>query len=286
MTHGWDLDATVWYYEKKHLAPPFRLILWDLPGLGLSSQPADGRYSLERFAQDLKKVIDVTAAGQPVVLLGHSIGGMTLLTFCRLFPEALGTTVSSLILVNTTHTMPLNTVWGGTLLRALQKPVLVPLLHLTIWLSPLVWAMNWLSYLNGSSHRTTNWTSFSGMESWGQLDFAARFTAKQSPGVLAKGILAMFVWDETATLPKIGVPTLVITGDHDKLTLPTAAEYMASTIPGSKLVRVASAGHTGFLEQSRAYDDAITNFLISQRLLRVETDSRAADVGSSSSARA
>ena len=33
-THGWGGDATEWYYVKKDLARKFRLILWDLPGLG------------------------------------------------------------------------------------------------------------------------------------------------------------------------------------------------------------------------------------------------------------
>jgi hypothetical protein len=80
-------------------------------------------------------------------------------------------------------------------------PVLVPLLWLTIGVWPLVWAMNWKSYLDGTAHKTTGWTSFSGHETRGQLDFAARFTAKQHPGVLAKGILAMLRWDETANVP-------------------------------------------------------------------------------------
>jgi pimeloyl-ACP methyl ester carboxylesterase len=260
MTHGWDLDATTWYYEKKHFTHRFRLVLWDLPGLGLSSRPSDGRYSLERFAHNLKAVLDATAQGRPVALLGHSIGGMTILTFCRLFPETMGSTVAGIVLVNTTYTMPLNTVVAGGLLRAIRIPILVPLLYLTIWLSPLVWAMNWLSYLNGSSHRTTNWTSFSGYETRGQLDFAARFTAKQSPAVLAKGILAMLSWDETATLPDIRVPTLIITSDHDKLTVPAASEHMAAAIPGAELVRVSPAGHPGFLECSAQYDEAIAAF--------------------------
>src|SRR3954466_13770781 len=76
MTHGWDLDATAWYYEKKHLAGRFRLVMWDLPGLGLSKQPRDGRYSLERMAGDMRAVLEATAKDRPVVLLGHSIGGM------------------------------------------------------------------------------------------------------------------------------------------------------------------------------------------------------------------
>jgi hypothetical protein len=63
MTHGWDLDATAWYYEKRRLADRFRLVLWDLPGLGLSGQPRDGRYSLEGMARDLRAVLDATAGG-------------------------------------------------------------------------------------------------------------------------------------------------------------------------------------------------------------------------------
>jgi pimeloyl-ACP methyl ester carboxylesterase len=117
--------------------------------------------------------------------------------------------------------------------------------------------MNWKSYLDGSAHKTTGWTSFSGRETRGQLDFAASFTAKQHPGVLAKGMLAMLRWDETATLPSITVPTLIITSDHDKLTLPRASEEMHGAIPGSELVMVRPAGHPGFLERSAAYDAAI-----------------------------
>src|SRR3712207_6291326 len=171
---------------------------------------------------------------------------MTVLTFCRLFPDLLGREVAGVVVVNTTHTMPLNTVAAGGLLRALRWPVLVPLLWLTIPLSPLVWAMNWKSYLDGTAHKATGWTSFSGRETRGQLNFAARFTAKQHPGVLAKGVLAMLRWDETATLPRIAAPTLIITSDHDKLTLPRASEEMHRAIPGSELVMVRPAGHPGF----------------------------------------
>ena len=236
-------------------------MLWDLPGLGLSSQPSDGRYSLERFARDLKAVLDASCGSRPVILAGHSIGGMTLLTFCRLFSELLGPKVAGLVLINTTYTMPLNTVVAGSFLRAIRRPILVPLLYLTIWLSPLVWLMNWLSYLNGSSHNTTNWTSFSGQETRGQLDFAAMFTAKQSPAVLAKGILAMFAWDETATLAGIHIPTLIITSSHDKLTVPAASRHMLAAIPNAELVEVAPAGHPGFLERSASYDSAIAAFV-------------------------
>src|SRR5205085_784600 len=94
LTHGWSLDSTAWYYAKKRLSDRFRLILWDLPGVGQSSQPGDRDYSTERFAQDLRAVLELTG-DRKALLLGHSIGGMTIQTFCRLFPDVVATALCS-----------------------------------------------------------------------------------------------------------------------------------------------------------------------------------------------
>jgi pimeloyl-ACP methyl ester carboxylesterase len=94
----------------------------------------------------------------------------------------------------------------------------------------------------------------------GQLDFAAGFTAKQHPEVLAKGIFAMLGWGETATLLTIPVPALVVTGDHDKLTQPVAGEHMAHMIPVAQVTPILPAGHAGLLEQNGQYDEVLTAF--------------------------
>ena len=214
LTHGWGANATEWYYLKKQLGDRFRLIAWDLPGLGLSKRPDNNDYSLDKMARDLDAVVAL-AGNTPVVLLGHSIGGMISLTYCRLFPESLGRKVSGLVLVHTTPTNPVRTTRNAGLYTALQKPVIEPLLHLTIWLSPLVWAMNWMSYLNGSAHRSTAKESFAGTETRGQLDFAARFMPHASPAVLARGMFGMLAYDASATLKTIDVPVLVVPGDRD-----------------------------------------------------------------------
>ena len=225
LTHGWGPDSTAWYYAKKQLTDQFRVIVWDLPGLGKSKKPKNRDYSLEKYAHDLEAVI--TLAGQPVILVGHSIGAMILLTFCRLFPEHLGQQVAGLVLVDGTHTNPLKTAIFNKLLLALQKPLLEPLLHLAIALSPLLWLMSWLSYFNGSTLLTTKISGFTGRETRGQLNFSSLIGIKASPGVLARGVLAMFKFDETATLPKISVPTLVVVGKSDIATRPFASEQMS-----------------------------------------------------------
>jgi pimeloyl-ACP methyl ester carboxylesterase len=259
LTHGWGVNGTAWYYTKKHLAGRFRLIVWDLPGLGLSRRPEDNDYSLENLARDLAAVLEL-AGDRPAVLMGHSIGGMITLTYCRLFPEALGRRVAGLVLVHTTYTNPVRTTDKATLYTALQKPVLEPLLHLTIWLSPLVWLMNWLSYLNGSAHRSTKKSSFGGTETWGQVDFSTRFLPHASPAVLARGMFGMLAYDATATLPMIPVPVLIVAGDQDPTTIPEASEYMRAMIPGSRLTTLTPAKHFGLMEHNRPFDEAVGEF--------------------------
>lgn len=247
MTHGWGTNSTLWYYAKRHLVDRYRLVLWDLPGLGESTQPRDRDFAVEKMAADLKAILDEVAEG-PVTLVGHSIGGMISLTFCRLFPQLLGGRVAGLVLVGTTHTKPTRTAPFSRLMRALEKPLFVPLLYLTILFSPLVWLMNWLSYFNGTAHLLTMVGGFAGRETRGQLDFATRFTAMASPAVLARGMLAMLRYDERATLGKIPVPTLVVAGDTDRLTVPEASEHMSRTIPSARLVLLRQAGHMALLD--------------------------------------
>ncbi len=91
------------------------------------------------------------------------------------------------------------------------------------------------------------------------MDFAACFTSKQHPGVLAKGMLAMLRW----TKPRPCRPSACrrsITRNHDKPTLPRASEDMRRLIPSAELLMVEQAGHPGFLERSPAYDQAIAGF--------------------------
>ena len=208
LCHGWGLNSGEWSYLKRELTDRFRLIAWDEPGLGRSTRPNNRDYSLEKLARDLEAVLQL--AEKPAVLLGHSIGGMMVLTFCRLFPQSLGNKVLGLVLTHTTLTNPVRTTSGASLLTAIEKPVLVPLMYLTIALSPLVWLMNWLSYRNGSMHLSTKQSSFGGTESWEQIDFAARFQLKASPAVLARGMLGMMTYDATATLRDVSVPALVV----------------------------------------------------------------------------
>lgn len=259
LTHGWSTDNTEWFYAKRQLAGQFRLIVWDLPGLGETMSPADGDFSLERMATDLHTVLTL-ADGKPVVIVGHSIGGMINLIFCKMYPQDLNTRVLGLVELDSSYTNPVRTTKNSGLNLALQKPVAEPLLHAMIPLSGLFRAMTWLSYQEGLQSLSNARSAFDGTESRGQLDLVSRYGFESSPAVVARGTLAMFHWDMTPELPRITVPVLMLVGKDDTTTLPTASETMASTIPLGKLLILPIGRHYSLLESNRAVDEAIASF--------------------------
>ncbi|MBW8882168.1 MAG: alpha/beta hydrolase, partial [Asticcacaulis sp.] len=107
-THGWGMDSTFWRYARQDLADRFRLVLWDLPGLGKSKAGGREAVNLEAFATDLAALVE--RSGSPrVVLVGHSIGGITIQTLIRDYPQ-LQSRLAGLVLLNTTYTNPLRTM--------------------------------------------------------------------------------------------------------------------------------------------------------------------------------
>ena len=259
LSHGWGPNSTIWYYAKRQLSDRFRVIVWDLPGLGKSTRPKNNDYSIEKYARDLEAVVAI-AGDKPVILLGHSMGGMINLTFSRLFPEHLGSRVAGLILVDTTYTNPVKTCIFSGLVRKLQKPLLEPLLYLTILLSPILWLMTWLSFLNGLLHISVELSGFKGTETRGQLNFAALLSAFGSPGVLARGTLAMFNFEETKTLATINVPVLVVCGASDIATKPVASDRMKAELPQAELVTIKPGGHMVLMEKNQFFSEVVSTF--------------------------
>jgi pimeloyl-ACP methyl ester carboxylesterase len=260
LTHGWSLDSTSWYYLKRQFAGRYRLVVWDLRGLGQSKGPRNGDYRIETMAEDLNAVIAGTSFDRQVILVGHSIGGMITQCFCRIHSEALRSRVAGIVLLHTTYTNPLRTAWLAPLWTALEKPLLVPLNYLTMWLAPLAWLSNWQSYLNGSMHVMTRIASFAGGQTAGQVDYGAKLAACSWPGVVARGNLAMLEFDEQATLPRIDVPTLVVGSEYDRMTKREASDRI-DQLAAHSVETVIPAGHLGFWERNEQFAEILTEFI-------------------------
>lgn len=254
-THGWGLDSTVWHYAKEDFAD-YRLVLWDLPGLGKSV--ASHPVTLPRLGEALATVIRWAGSG-PSVLVGHSIGGMTIQTLVRDHPAAL-VNVRGAVLINTTYTNPLRTMIFSGLMRALEGPILRPAMLLTKWLLPLSWLSAWQGYLSGSAH-LANRLGFGAHVTKAQLEAVTLMQTRNSPGVQADGNTAMFDWDATGAMAAFPGSVLVLGGSVDIVTKPDASKSIASVAPAAGLEIAEAAGHMGFLECDERYHAPMRRFL-------------------------
>jgi pimeloyl-ACP methyl ester carboxylesterase len=259
--HGWNSNSMQWYYQKKYFEKDYHLVLMDHPGLGKSKRPDNGDYSLEKLAADLDAVIENSGVKHPI-LWGHSMGGFTILTYCKVYKEKLSG-IKGIILEHTTYTNPTKTSILSGLLTSIQNPVLKPLCWIMVALSPLLWVSRWMSYLNGNSLIMTRFMTFAGTQTGKQLDFTALLSTMAPPAITGRGVLGMFEYDATTVLRNITVPTLVIGAEFDRLTKLEASAYMHQHIPVAKLLTLSPAGHMGFVERHSEVNEAAGSFVSS-----------------------
>ena len=258
LTHGWAMDSTIWYYARRHLLTDFRVVRWDLPGLGRSKAASSDGIDLAAFAKDLASVVEWTGT-QPVVLVGHSIGGMIIQTLARDMPTFFNTRVAGAVLLNTTYTNPLKTMILSGLAQAIRWPLLEPLMRLMIVLQPLAWLGAWQSYFSGAAHLSSR-LGFGKYVTRSQLEHTTLLSTRNSPGNIMRGNLAMFRWDATGALAKVSPPVLVLGGEVDIVTKPDAGVAIAVTSPRAQYLPVEGVNHMGFLELSAVYDQQIAQF--------------------------
>jgi pimeloyl-[acyl-carrier protein] methyl ester esterase len=75
------------------------------------------------------------------------------------------------------------------------------------------------------------------------------------------GLVELMEADLRDGLGKIKLPTLLIHGDKDHVSLPAASEYMAERIAGSQHISIKGAGHVPFLSHQDEFNETLEEFL-------------------------
>lgn len=258
--HGMNANIKTWYYQKLYFEKSHRLIMIDLPGYGKSKMADKKDFSLDKMAADLEAVMEHTEAVNPL-LWGHSMGGMTILSLVSKKQFVNQKTVKGIILQHTTYTNPIKTMIFSQYVSGWEKPFVIPCCYFLIMTSPLLWLFQWLSYMNGTAHILIRLLTFTGSQSPKQLEFITFMSTLTSPAITARSVLAMIKYDVTKTLHNINVPTLIIAAEKDRLTKPSASEYMKNQIPGAEMVTVSHGGHESILEQHKDVNKAAERFI-------------------------
>jgi pimeloyl-ACP methyl ester carboxylesterase len=255
--HGYCLSQDVWHYQRLALAEDTRLVLYDQRGHGRSGRGDSDRASIDQLGTDLAAVLAATAPGDgPVVLVGHSMGGMTIMALADQRPALFGGKVAGVVLISTTSHQVDATRWLPPAMRPAARYVGPALLRSASdgWRAALT---ERLRAAGGDlAFLTTRSVAFGTVDvSPAVVDFLERVIRGTPIGVIADFYIALREHDKRTVLGTLGrVPVIVITGEQDRLIPAAEAVALAAAIPGARLVRVSGAGHAIILERP----DAVT----------------------------
>jgi pimeloyl-ACP methyl ester carboxylesterase len=234
--------------------------MFDHRGHGNSGRPPGDDWSLSALARDIDAVVNATAPSGPVVLAGHSMGGMAVLEYARLFGEKIGTPVAGIILIDTTAAdvmggmMPL-----GRRLAAAFQGVQEAAMRAMAGRAETV--DRWRRTGSDISYLGTRVMGFGPSPSPSQVGFIEDLLAQTPSDVWLKLIPTILGFDLSDVLPTIDVPVLIVVGSHDRLTPPNAAERMAAVLPEAELAVIEGAGHSSMLERPDRFNELVRTFL-------------------------
>jgi pimeloyl-ACP methyl ester carboxylesterase len=237
LLHPFPANHRFWMGVADMLASRYRLIAYDLRGHG-DSTPGSGPATMEKHAEDLARLCDVSKVGK-AIFAGVSIGGYVLFEFWRRHHERM----AALILSDTRATPDTEEGRAARLKSAEDVRQNGPATFLESMLPKLL-----------GQHTRDNRPDV--VE--GARKMMARMTA---PGIAAiqQGMAARP--DSVPTLATINVPTLVLVGAEDTLTPLADAELMHQGIVGSRLEVIPLAGHFAIYEQRNSAGKVIRDFL-------------------------
>ncbi|WP_157930519.1 alpha/beta fold hydrolase [Glycomyces xiaoerkulensis] len=279
--HGYLHDSSTFYFQRKAIAEAapagctMRAVFYDQPGHGRSGPLPSTEYSIEDLAATLWDVIAAAAPDGPLVLVGHSMGGMTMQAFARLYPERFRERVKGTAFLSTSAA-GLDTVETKPMraLRRMRRTVLPMLQQIPGWTPQLIDRARLLS--GDIGYLVVRRNAFAGSDPPHSLVELVERMNRHTPLQSVVGyVRAILDHDETATLHEFErMPVLVVVGDSDILTPPQHSRRLADAIKGSRFALIAEAAHSPQLEYPGE---------ISQLLLEI-IDKVAVDIGPSGTA--
>ncbi|MFJ7266200.1 alpha/beta fold hydrolase [Streptomyces sp. NPDC099050] len=276
--HGYCLSQDSWHFQRAALRGLVRAVYWDQRSHGRSARglsQAEGEpVTFEQLGRDLKAVIDAAAPEGPLILVGHSMGGMTIMGLAHEWPDLIRDRVVGVALVGTSSGRLAEVTYGLPALGFSTVRRLLP---------GVLKALGSQVELVEKGRRATA-DLFAGMVkmySFASRDvdpavsrFAERLIEATPIDVVAEFYPAFQAHDKTAALQRFaGIPVTIIAGAGDMVTPPDHSESIKEAVPSAELVVLDGAGHLMMLERP----DTV-NRLLTELLARTGTVPAAANV--------
>ena len=261
--HGFTARLAEWALQRAAIRDRARLVLFDQRGHGRSAWTRLTAATIDRTGLDLGQVLDATTPTGPVVLAGHSMGGMSILALARRRPELFGDRVVGVFLLATSSGGLVSGGLLGAVVRAARRLGLMPLyLRLLQFLAPVLERLRRRGTAVG--RQAIRYWLFGAEDADPYNVRLVQELLEETPLTVSVAFWSTFLeHDESAALPVLRrVPVTVVAATHDRLTPAAHGRLIAETIgEGCELVVVPGAGHSVNLTRTGVVDAALHRLL-------------------------
>ena len=251
--HGYTQQLAVWHYQRQALAAEGlgKLVFYDQRSHGRSGRSTPERSTINQLGRDLHAVVQAVAPTGPVVLVGHSMGGMTIMALADQYPELFGARVVGVALIGTSTGKLAELTFGLPAAMTSVTQRVIPY---------LTRGMRGRPDLFESGRRLGTDLAFiaSRRAAFGVGDvspslvgFVEKMTADTPVDVIAEFYDTFVDHDKLPALQVLeSVETLILVGTKDLLTPVDHSRTMAKALPSAQLVVIEGAGHMVQLEKA------------------------------------
>ncbi|GAA0603623.1 alpha/beta hydrolase [Kribbella sandramycini] len=259
--HGYGLNMDAWHFERRDLAGIGTMVFYDQRSHGRSGRSPKENISIDQLGRDLGGILEQFAPTGPVILIGHSMGGMSIMALADQHPEIFGDRVIGVGLCSTSagrlDEVPIILPGlPGRWLRQLATPTVSALARVPDVVERGRKAGTDISYL------LTRKYSFGSEVPPAFTEFVNEMIAATPISVIADFYPIFALHDKYESLePLQKVECVVVGGDKDALTPFAHAEEIVRRVPGAELVEVRNCGHLGLIEHHREFTAALLGMI-------------------------
>jgi pimeloyl-ACP methyl ester carboxylesterase len=235
--HGFLCDSRCWRRQLGGLSDRFRVVAWDAPGAGSSSDPPE-TFTTSEYARCLAGFLDMLGVVSAHVV-GLSWGGILAQEFHRLSPRHVRSLVLAGAYAGWKGSLP-EQVWRNRLEICLRDST-GPADALVAKLLPGM-------FTNGVPQEVR--------EELGEI------MSEFHPVGFRVMALSSAEMDTRDLLPAIDVPALMLWGDDDRRSPRHVADQLRAAIPGAELAIIPNAGHVSNMEQPEAFNAHVRRFCL------------------------
>lgn len=274
LVHGWRCDVRAWHRQVTELAVEHTVVAIDLPGHGHSTEPDSGAFTLDLLGDGVRDALTAIVPEGPVVLAGHSLGGMALLNALGRHPH-LAERTAGVVLASTAARASTGRLVDDPPQGDRSSPwpdlgTLGRLDALTGRLEPALHSRTAERVAGAVVRQPTDLFRLliraMGVGPGASEDvvaFTERLLLDADPRLLLRLVADIAALDEDAGLEVIRrrrIPTTVIVGSRDRMTPPRASRRMAQ-LTGADLVELADIGHFLLVEAPDALVEVLARHL-------------------------